>query len=268
MLTVVPDVAAASEEQAPSGTSRVVYWLGLLLAAGADIGGFYGVVALALGSIALPFGEAVVAVIVVGLTAIVLILAHAIGTLLKAQWRGTPRASAWHVRTLFGVWLLLGVLTFVIRLHDPLADSGQLQLDGATAPPAPFFDTELLPMGLLFLGLYLASGVATAWVAFRHDGTHRRTPGFLHRRLAARAAEREQLRVVDAAQYREVARRVAESELQLRQSAAEIRDRYVDAQVQRGEHLKQYARVLIAQRGGDPALTDALFTRTHRKEDQ
>lgn len=246
----------------PRSSSPVVYWIGLLLAAGADIGGFYGVVALALGSVTLPLGNLVVGVIVVGLTAVVLILAHALGSLLKARWLGRPASSRWHVGVLFVAWLLLGAITFAIRLHDPLA-SDQILLDGAAAAPAPYFDVELLPMGLLFLGLYVGSGVATAWVAFLHHGAPQRAPGAVRRSLTRRAAANQQtrtaLRAADAAQYREVARRVTESETRLLQGAAETRDRLVDAQVQRGEHLKQYARVLMAQRGADPALTDALF---------
>ncbi|MFG1922087.1 hypothetical protein [Cryptosporangium sp. NPDC048952] len=254
-LTLVSEPTAERPAQ-QSRWHQAVYWIGLLLAAGADIGGFYGVVALALGSISLPFGDAIVFLIVIGLTAVVLILAHALGTLLKAAWLGRPAAGRWPVVTLLVVWLAIGVITFVIRLYDPLAASDTIVLDGAAAPAASPWNLEHLPMGLLFFGLYLGSGVATAWVAYLHHGLPRRAPGAVRRGLARRASAK---RVADAARFREVARRISESEGRLLQAAAETRDRYVDAQVQRGEQLKQYARLLIAQHGEDPALTQALF---------
>lgn len=255
--------SAAVEQDAPGFASHAVYWLGLLIAAGADVGAFYGVVALAFDSVAIPFGSLAVGAVAVGLTSVALIFAHGLGILLKTQRLGRPMASKPHIWLLSAAWLMLGVVTFVIRMHDPFSGSDQLMLDGATPPPTPFFEVDRLPMAWLFLALYLASGIATAFVAYLHHGTRRHSPGPLRQWLTKRALDRQQnqaaMRSADAAEDREVARRIAATEERLLESAPKIRDRYVAGRVQHGEKLKQLARVLIAQKGQDPALTDALF---------
>ncbi|MGH3877366.1 MAG: hypothetical protein ACRDSK_10070 [Actinophytocola sp.] len=235
----------------PVGAYRHV--VALVIAALADIGAFAQVVQLIMtGQPAL-----VAFTVVIGLTVVVLCLAHFSGVTFRERAARMPGRARWAWVSLV-VWALIGLAAFWVRLSMEDSPSGVPAGDftAGAAPEETATEDEqsLLPAALVFLALYLGSGVVALVGAYL---THNPLPG-AHRALRrrhTRAADR--LGASDAALAKVCALREAQ------QQAIDDADQALrDERTERtclAEELKQYARMLMAYRAQDAAFTDAVF---------
>lgn len=116
--------------------STYIHVLALLLAAGADIGAFTQTVELVL-----PQSDLVVGVVVTGLTAVVLYIAHMVGVMLREGTASSkmPRARPQRLATSLrgagifictAIWLAVGLLAFWVRYTVPLIGTAQIGSGG------------------------------------------------------------------------------------------------------------------------------------------
>jgi hypothetical protein len=252
--------------------STFVHVVTLVLAAGADIGAFTLTVQLVL-----PESGWVVLLVVFGLTAVVLYIAHMVGVMLR-EARAAGRSSADRPRrpggrlgrglAAFGcalIWLGVGGLAFWVRYTVPLpvppqvggcggvigsgSGSGCSVSEAATGHP--------LQAAAIFLGLYLATGVVAAVGAYVTHNPYR--GGYVSAlRTYRKASERAAASVhgfglARAACLRQQAE-IDESDQIL--AMAQAQNEAFTAQ------LKQLALIEIASMLKDPAVTDAFFTGT------
>jgi hypothetical protein len=245
--------------------STYVHMLVLLIAAGADIGAFTQVV-----ERAMPDQTNLMVYLVVGgLAAVVLYIAHMIGVMLRGakatNSHGAERGA--RLRSWIGsrvapagcavVWGALGYLAYWVRTHVPPPPAVQVgigTIGSGSAPSGTATDPHAAQAALLFLGLYAATGIVAALGAYF---THNPYRG--HYVAALRA-------------YRKAAERAAASANQLgraeacyERQATELQDaNSVLAEAQAldnafTEQLKQSVRLQIATMARDPAVTDAIF---------
>jgi hypothetical protein len=252
-----------------------LYTIVLIIAAGADLGAFVQVV-----ERVITQSDWVEWLVVSGMTAAVLALAHVTGVQLRearaerdpvlrrrelqdrrdAGQRGPgrprPRFGAWICLL---VWLGVGALAFWVRYSvapvpqaAPVGGTIGVGAGGAGLSAAP--PEHTLQAAAIFLGLYLATGVVAAVGAYLTHNPYRgrfQAAMRAYRRAAEQAAASAfQLRLALARQQRQ------EHELQVADEAlrrALTRNRAV------AEQLKQTVRVHIAGLIKDPAVTDAIF---------
>ncbi|MEU5907871.1 hypothetical protein ABZ780_26300 [Micromonospora sp. NPDC047467] len=229
-----------------------MYLLVLVAAAAADYGQFYGVVKVVLPELT----ERMVLLIVAGFTAVVLFLAHAAGATLRDRRAGVKwihRALPWLC--LCG-WLLLGAAGCYVRLgeqSDSLA--GVIQREGeplvsGTAGP----EFHLGPAAVVFLALYVATGLVAGIGGYlTHNPAH---SAHLRARIAKALAAR---RAARAALAMQVANGNRQLQASYQQKAVEVLRHERDRRLALAEELKQHARLVMAQRAKDPALTDAFI---------
>jgi hypothetical protein len=234
----------------PAG--RYVHALAFTLAAGADAAALWQVMQLLLDR----SPEWLSALVVAGLTAAVLYLAHMTGALVRDQVaavRWVRPVKAWLCSA---IWGALGLICFWVRLlvipEVPVADGafGPAQ-KSATVPAAR--DTAV-ENAIVFLGLYVGAGVVAAvgaYVTRNPLAAAYRAAGRAHRRAARRArASAAAFRKADARWRAQVAARV---------NAARILQYRVHDCWTFATELKQHARLVIAQGAQDPAFTDAVL---------
>ena len=242
-----------------AGRPRIAYLhvLALALAAGADIGAFYQVIELVM-----PQQNAqLVLAVVLGFTATVLYLAHICGVQLrdaKAGAKTVHRSAAYLCMT---VWLLLGVIALTVRLLVTSVQTASVTPSfGAPAAPPPTQGLELRAgNGAIFFALYVATGLVAAVGGYLTHNPVRDSYA------AAARGYRKAAKKAAAAAHR-VAKAQAEHNMHITEidSAATILRQSVTARRAIAENLKQTARVLIAQRAKDPAVTDAMFEADRR----
>ncbi len=228
----------------------------LLLAASADVGAFLQVIELVMRR----QSQRVVLMVVVGFTATVLCLAHLAGSFLRGRAVGERSGRHLAAWTCLAVWVGLGLVAFWVRLvvrSEPL--TGAVPDFSADALPATAAEPDLssvLPSAALFLALYLATGVVAAVGGYLTSN-----PVRVAYVRALRAYRRATEQAAASAGAYTGAAAYQRMQLVAGQNAATARD--VEQQRRRAfaEDLKQYARVLVAQRAQDPAVTDALFDR-------
>lgn len=255
----------------PRGT--YLHLLALLLAAGADIGAFVQVVELVLST----QSDWTIYLVVAGLTAVVLYIAHMVGVLFREaraarpspagprRWPRTWRGTRVMAVVCILAWGALGFLAFHIRTTVALPAAvqiggGQGAVIGGGATGAASGSTLYSQQSaFLFLGLYLATGIVAALGAYFTHNPHR------GQYVAALRA------------YRKAAERTAATANQfgrveagyLRQRAELENSDHILAQSQQldrafTEQLKQSVRLQIATMAKDPAVTDALFEEDHK----
>jgi hypothetical protein len=245
--------------------STYVHILVLLIAAGADIGAFSQVVERAMPDQT----DLMVYLVVGGLAAVVLYIAHMIGVMLREAKATHPRGASRRVRLWSWTssrvaptgcavaWGALGLLAYWVRIHVPpptTAQVGVATIGGGSAPSGTSTDPHAMEAALLFLGLYVATGIVAAVGAyFTHNPYRGRYMAALrgYRKAAERAAaSANQLGRAEASCQRQV------TELQNADSilaAAQAQDKAFT------EQLKQSVRLQIATMARDPAVTDAIF---------
>jgi hypothetical protein len=250
----------------PRGT--YLHALALLLAAGADIGAFTQVVELVLPQQSDP----VVWLVVAGLTSVVLYIAHSVGMMLREAraCQGGARgplsaAGVWAGRRFaaFGctvAWTALGLMAYWVRLKVPPIQAAQLGAGstiggGLGAGPAASAPPEhVMQAAVLFLGLYVATGIVAAVGAyFTHNPYRGRYDAAIraYRKASERtAASAYQLVRAQAACERQQAEMTAAPEIL---AEAHSQNRAFT------EQLKQTVRIHIAGLAKDPAVTDAIL---------
>lgn len=258
--------------------SAYLYAIALVLAAGADIGAFVQVVALVL-----PQEDWVIWLVVVGLTAVVLFIAHMVGVMLReakaghrsghglagrlGNWLG-PRFGAFVCTV---IWLALGLMAFWVRLTVPLPGTEQLGAGGigsggtgsggiGSGPTSSGTTASghTAQAAAIFLGLYLATGLVAAVGAYFTHNPYR------GRYAAAIRAYRKASEGAAASAY-QLSRASAvylhqQAEID---AAKQILARAQDQNRAITEQLKQSVRIEIAGEAKDPAVTDAIFEPDH-----
>jgi hypothetical protein len=237
-----------------AGRPRIVYLhvVALCLAAGADIGAFYQIVELVLRE----QGPFLVLIVVLGFTATVLYVAHACGVLFRDRRAGAGWVGRIMPFVCVLIWLGLGVAALEVRLHVLATSSVQVQIGlGATQPASGSSASTRYEAAILFFALYVATGLVAGVGAYLSHNPLRdsyaaatRAYGRASEQLAATAFQ------AGAAEARCSAYR---AELD---AAAQTLQYEIHARMALAEKLKQFARVLVAQRLKDPAITDAIFT--------
>lgn len=228
-----------------------LHLVALLAAAGADIGAFYQVVQLIM-----PSQAAWVALmIVLGFVAVALILAHYAGVQLRDRRAGI-RWVRWVGATLcLTTWLGLGLLAFWTRLvgNSTISQTPSFTLNSTTQPTAP--DHPLtLAAAAIFLALYVGSGLAAMVGAYL---THNRLRDSYAK--AARHHVGVEKRIAKRTGERDSAYSHWHAQVNARVAAETVFQQAVQHRLALAEELKVHTRVLIAARGGDPPLTDALL---------
>lgn len=228
-----------------------LHLLALVLAAAADLGAFAQVVQLVMAN-----QPALVSYLVVGgLTATVLYLAHSVGIMVRDRVaeQGAARKT-WVLLATFG-WAAIGAVACWIRLlvtdDDVQASSIALSSD-PTAPAAA--DPTPLPAAILFLALFIGSGLVAAigaYVTHNPLAGEYRVAWTRYRSAAARAGETAGVRTAVERRLRHLRRALGK--------ARRLRDRERGRRRHFAEELKQHARLLMANHVQDPAFSDALF---------
>ena len=246
-----------------------VHVIALILAAGADIGAFTQVVELALPE----QPNWLVYMVVGGLTAVVLYIAHMIGVMLReAKARYTPgTGSALKVRSWLAIratvagcaliWVAVGLLAYWVRMTVPLIGTTQLGgggigsgIGGGTSA-ASSTGTYASQSAAIFLALYLCTGVVAAVGAYFSHNPYR------GRYVTAMRAYRKASERAAASTYQYERAHALYDRQQAELDAAPVI--LAQAQAQEGafsEQLKQSVRLQIAGIARDPAVTDAIFT--------
>jgi hypothetical protein len=260
----------------PLGT--YLHVLALLLAAGADIGAFAQVVELVLTQVS----DLMTYIVVAGLTAVVLYIAHMTGVLFREARarrpgpggrRGWPRSRAgtWLTAVICMLaWGALGYLAYYVR--TTVAPIGTAQVGGGSGggvigggaigggtPAGGTVPQYTHQSAFLFLGLYAATGIVAALGAyFSHNPYRGRYVAAMraYRKAAERAAATaNQLGRGEAGYQRQ--RAELENSDRILAEARELDKAFT-------EQLKQSVRLQIATMARDPAVTDALFDEDHK----
>jgi hypothetical protein len=229
--------------------TEIAYWFALALAAAADVAAFHQVVSLVMRD----QGDALVWLMVVGLTVIALTLAHFAGRLARdvSAQHGT---ATWKQVLLCAIpWVALGLAAFAVRLI--VADSsGGTTVDGTVIGGDTVGRQARQTSGaVLFLALYVGSGAVAAFGAY-----FSRNPLRSGYRQAMRAHSRALDRLTRSQPPYERALQVYRQRARIRareeanwQAARELR-------LAQSDELKRYAAVLIAAHLKDPSVTDAM----------
>jgi hypothetical protein len=222
----------------------------LILAAGADMGAFYQVIARAMGD----SSEFFVFLVLIGFTATVLYLGHVIGLTLRNHKAKYDTASLAAVAFCVFVLAGLGAVAFYVRLTIPTSSSGQSGgfSSAPTAAAAEAADDTRIVAAAVFLGLYAATVTVAAMGAYMTHNPLRE--GY----AAAIRAHRKQATLVagaDAAHIRDMSLKV--SATVNREAARQIEQAERHRVLALAEELKRVAQVRMLAAQKDPALTDS-----------
>jgi hypothetical protein len=184
--------------------------------------------------------------IVVGLTVIALMLAHFAGRIARDDAAAHSRVR-WPVVLVCGIpWLLLGLAAVWVRIQIA-PDTGDLLDDSSSV------ESDKLPNALLFLVLYIASGMVAGIGEFLT-----RNPLRSSYRNLMKTYQKAQRKLAKTQPPFERAMFVREIH---RASFEEDDEVLLNAKLDRlafGEELKQYAQISIAAHLQDPSATDGM----------
>lgn len=255
----------------PRGT--YLHVIALILAAGADIGAFTQVVELALPD----QSNLIIYLVVGGLTAVVLYIAHMIGAMLRdARARYDPatgsglRVRSWlAIRATIAacalIWVAVGLLAYWVRMTVPLIGTAQVGgagvgggigsgIGGGTsvASSSAAYTSQ---SAAIFLALYLCTGIVAAVGAYFSHNPYR------GRYVTALRAYRKASERAAASTYQFMQAHALYDRQQAELEAAPVILANALAQEEAfAEQLKQSVRLQIASMAKDPAVTDAMFT--------
>ncbi|KAA2261286.1 hypothetical protein F0L68_17695 [Solihabitans fulvus] len=231
--------------------STYLHLLVLACAATADATAFIQVVKL----IIAQESGLVSTLLVIGLTAIVLYLAHSAGTVLRDLKAGVQSTHwLWAVLCLV-MWLAIGLLVTWVRISVPLTTNGPATPLSFEQPPATSDSKPTVIVAAVFFSLYLGSGLAACIGAYFSHNQSRRGFG-----VAVRAHRTAARRAAAIAREHGVATAAWLAQVKARDVSAQILAEARQRRYALAEELKQYARVLIATRSRDPSLTDAILS--------
>jgi heme/copper-type cytochrome/quinol oxidase subunit 4 len=231
----------------PRGSA--VYVIALLAAAAADVAAFYQVVELALNLTQLLGG-----VLVVGLTAVTLTLAHFVGRMLRDRKAGAKWTPGAMIAVLAIIWLALGATAYWVRLKSGANSGGGFSLPGTVATSTSGSSQGTPYAAAMFAGLYAATGAVAAVGAYlTHNPLH----------AAFARAIREHRRAAEGHALSARRLRLAEAEREFfadqMTAAVLVRDEAVQARHALAEELKQLARLEIARHLRSASATDAFL---------
>ncbi len=231
-------------EAAGKSRGEYFYLAAMIVIGAADVAIFAQVIMIVLQSL----NEILAWMLVAGFTASSLMMAHFAGRLLRDQRAGYGAAPTWMIWALGGVWAMLGIVIFAVRLM--VVDSTS---SGATAVGGIDESSTQLATAIMTLVLYLASGLVAG-------------VGEYLTRNPLRAAYRHALRY-----YRKALRKLnrsqppferAQTVLQVHSEGAQREEQnYQAAKAKRlaeADELKRYAAVLIAAHLQSPSATDGM----------
>ena len=229
--------------------TEIVYWFALALAAAADVAAFHQVVSLVMRD----QGDALVWLMVVGLTVIALTLAHFAGRLARDVSAQHGTATRKQVLLCAIPWVALGLAAFAVRLI--VADSsGGTTVDGTIIGGDTWARQARQTSGaVLFLALYVGSGAVAAFGAYFSRNPLRsgyRQAMRAHSKALGRLSRSQPPYERSLQVYRQRARIRAREDANY-QAARELR-------LAQADELKRYAAVLIAAHLQDPSVTDAM----------
>lgn len=243
--------ALGGEKPLLGGRPRATYLhvVALLFTAGADVAAFILVVN-RMG------GHAFVnAMLVVGLSVLVLYLAHTAGTLVHKK-------KPWLAVLCLTVWLAMGLLAAWVRLITPSTAKAQGRLSlGGPAQAAENPNYAYAAAGL-FLALYVGGGIAACLGSYltHHEGRS----GFVATVVAHRKAAK---RLQKTERTHGAARTTWQAQVGARDAAGKVLAFQIAKRRALAEELKQYARVLFASKARDPSVTDAILAEDRRPYD-
>ncbi len=225
--------------------AALVYLVALVLAAIADVSTFRQVLELAM-----PKSDArTVTMVVYGFVGIAILLMHFAGMLMRE--RQARRGWVSRIRPWLYVvaWFALGATAFYVRISEKVKSgvvvNGREQQSGGL---------HISSASLMFVALYLGTGLVALVGAYM---THNPERGaFVRTKWALILANR---RLASSVLRHEIAEGTRSLYELNQQSATAVLGLEQARRNAFGEALKQHARLVIAQRGKDPALTDALF---------
>jgi len=237
-----------SEVVQPWAIRQIVSMALLSIAAAGDFANFY----ITMSGLANEH-PLITVLVVLALTAAAVALAHAVGLLLRERQQSHRSTAPTVLILMSGGWLFLGVSAAIVRWVVPYDDGSA----GAAAQfgdqTATSDDTVHRITSLLLLGLYLASGVLAAWLAYRDHEPVLAARRMTWRRLVWTGGRNRwnQAKLVRAEtrlqQHLDERARLAANH------AAALADREALA-----AELKEYTRVLIAGHLGEPVATQGL----------
>jgi hypothetical protein len=229
-----------------------VHVVALVLAALADIGAFWQVVQLVM-----TRQPAWVAfVVVLGMTACVLYLAHSIGVQARDKVaRSGPARWTWIALGFLG-WVALGAVAFWVRMTitDEQTREISISLTPGAAQPATEDTGTALIAAILFAALYVGSGLVAAIGAYV---THNPGSGSYRKAMRGHAAAAE-LAAVTAGAVTAVRKRLRHLRKALRK-AKKLREYETNRRLHFAEELKAHAKNLMVAYMKDPAFTDAVL---------
>jgi hypothetical protein len=222
----------------------------LALAAAADMGAFYQVIARAMGD----SSEFFVILVLIGFTATVLYLGHVIGLTLRNHKAKYETASLAAVAFCGFVLAVLGAVAFYVRLTIPTSSTGTS--GGFSSAPTTAADEAAddirIVAAAVFLGLYVATVTVAAMGAYlTHNPLREGYAAAIrtHRKQAALVAS------ADAAHIRDMSLTV--SATVNREAARQIEQAERHRVLALAEELKRVAQVRMLAAQKDPALTDS-----------
>jgi len=230
----------------------LLFALALVFAIAADVAAFVNVLELAMPDQPWP----IVLVLVLGFTAVVLALAHGAGALLRDRRAGVAWIPAFAVPLCVSVWGALGLLAAWVRLTFGAVpgDFGSFSIGAAS--PLQSKAAFAVPAALIFLALYVGSGVVAATGAYLAN--NRMQAAFRH---AARAHDRAMAQVVVCTDALERQKSKCAAQTATVEIAEETFRHERESLIAFSEELQEYARQLVAIKAQDPAITDAFIQR-------
>lgn len=153
------------------------------------------------------------------------------------------------------IWLGLGLVAMEVRLKVLAAPSSITFTLGGTQSSSSESPTQRYETALLFLALYVATGLVAGLGAYLSHNPLR--DSYTSATRAYRKASEQLAATTFQAAAARARTRAYQAELE---AAAQTLELGVKARRALAEELKQVARVRVAQRLQDPAVTDAIFT--------
>jgi len=240
---------ANAADVAGKSWTEVVYWFALALAAAADIAAFHQVVSLVMRD----QGDALIWLMVIGLTVIALTLAHFAGRLARDATAKHGTATWKQVYACAIPWTVLGLAAFAVRLLVADSSGGTIVDGSVIGGDGAGQSVRQISGAVLFLALYVGSGAVAAVGEYLNRNPLRagyRRALRSHSRALDRLSRSQPPYELALQVYRQRARIRAREEANW-QAARELR-------LAQADELKRYAAVLIASHLQDPSVTEAM----------
>lgn len=229
------------------------YLVAVLLAGLADFTAFYQVMERVLRNLENQW----LLVLVLGFTAMALLLAHYLGVFLRDRQAGTRS----HHPVLFPacavLWTALGLMAFWIRwrVSGGSSSANNLPTNGSTVVPQQNNFQNTLPGAAMFAAFYYATGFAAITGSYLNHNP-------LHRDFRRAVRGHESAIKKQAAGRRELAAAEAEHDAfeHREQAAREVCESTIDELNELADELKELARTQLIKRVNDLSFTDTVLS--------